>query len=397
MIAIVIAIVLLACCFIKYPEIVRGNIKVQSDNAPKALLPNINGKIIRILKNNNEKVAKGDHIIYIESTANHEEVLTAFSKIEQLVKKISTMPTLDFTLFDGHISQYGELQTQIQLFKQSYLNYKDNLDNGIFEEKQHVLQKDIHIIEQLLENLNDQKKGAENELKYFEEKSKISETLYVSKTIARDENNTVQANYIAKRNAMLQFPNLKLNYEMQINQKKRELMELKQQAENEQALFIESLNTLKSQFDDWINKYIIKAPISGTLIFSSFIQENQLLQAGKPVGMINPEHTKNYIEMYISQQVYPKVKLNQAVILKFPAYPFQDYGYIKGNINYISSLPSDSGFLLKVNVSKGFITSQKVPVNIKYGMTGGGEIIVKDKTIIGRMISKLTERLRIYP
>src|ERR1035437_228848 len=36
MIAIIIAMGLLACCFIKYPEIVRGNIKVQSENAPKA-------------------------------------------------------------------------------------------------------------------------------------------------------------------------------------------------------------------------------------------------------------------------------------------------------------------------------------------------------------------------
>jgi HlyD family secretion protein len=253
------------------------------------------------------------------------------------------------------------------------------------------------ILEKMIENVDNQKKGEEDELKYFEEKSKTNEILYKSGTIARDEYNTVQANYVAKKNTLMQFVSTKLSYRSQINQKRRDLMELDQQAKNQRSLFIESLHTLKSQFDEWINKYIIKAPIGGTLIFTSYIQESQLIQVGKPIGMINPEGSENYIEMYISQQVYPKVKLNQEVILKFQAYPIQDYGYIKGNIKYISSILNDSSFLVKVNCNKGFVTSQKIRINMKHGMTGVGEIIIKDKTIMGRLISKLTERFNAYP
>lgn len=396
-IALIIALGLLACCFIKYPEIVKGNIKVQSENAPKALLPNISGKITTILRKNNDILMKGDNIIYLESTANHNEVLSAYKEIERFTLNIDKIAELDFSIFDNHIFQYGELQSQIQNFKQNYLNYKDNLNSGIFEKKRSIIQNDIRILGQQIDNINSQKKGAEEELKFYEEKSKTNEILYKSGVIARDDYNTVQANFVAKKNTLMQFTSTKLSYEAQTNQKKRELIELEQQAKNQQSLFIESLNTLKSQFDEWINKYIIKAPINGILVYTSFIQENQLLQAGKSFGMISPDNNENYVEMYISQQIFPKVKLNQDVVLKFPAYPIQDYGYIKGKINYISPQLNDSCFLVKVNCNKEFITSNKLKVNMKHGMTGIGEIIVKDKTIMGRMVSKMTEKLRVYP
>ncbi len=531
LIALFILLILIASCFINYPEVIRATIKVQSVNAPKELITKINGKVIKLLKTNNDKIKKGDNILFIESTANHVQVLMVYEKINNFInnlnstingsstislttisqnkneiyqdksnnKEVATAkniaeikglfytiqiskcskpssaekllnlqplytetcedgmikyyagiyytyakaveaqnmvinmsikdafikafknntsitladakklesndsintnysiisPTTDFDLFnDNNYSQLGELQTALQTFQTSYFNYLDYQSAGVYAKKKNIILNDIEILKQLIGLNSNQKNGAGDELKYVEERSKKNESLYQNEVIARDDYVTTYLSYLSKKNSLYQYDLTNLNYASQINQKLRELMEIEEQAKKQNQLLSESAKTLKSQFDEWINKYIVKAPEAGVLSYTSFIQENQMVETGKKIAIVIPANNENFVEMYIPQNMYPKIKLYQRVLLKFPAFPSQDYGYVKGYISFISPVANDSAFLAKITCSNGFKTTQKIQLNVKHGMTGVGEIIIKDKTIMGRIISKFTEKFQ---
>jgi hypothetical protein len=49
------------------------------------------------------------------------------------------------------------------------------------------------------------------------------------------------------------------------------------------------------------------------------------------------------------QYNFGEIPLGQPILLKFQAYPFEQYGVVNGKIEYINKSPSDSGYLVKVD------------------------------------------------
>ena len=89
------------------------------------------------------------------------------------------------------------------------------------------------------------------------------------------------------------------------------------------------------------------------------MQENQQLQANQTICFINPENSAYYAQIVIPQSNFGKVAVGQQVLLKFPAYPFQEYGAVKGKIAFISHIPADSGYLAKVVLTDGLNINYK--------------------------------------
>ena len=63
------------CWFIKYPDIINAPAKLTSINAPKQVISLTTGKLIRLKIKENEQVKQGAILGFIESTADHNEVL----------------------------------------------------------------------------------------------------------------------------------------------------------------------------------------------------------------------------------------------------------------------------------------------------------------------------------
>jgi HlyD family secretion protein len=79
----------------------------------------------------------------------------------------------------------------------------------------------------------------------------------------------------------------------------------------------------------------------------------------------------------------------QDVLLKFPAWPAQEFGTVKGKIDYIKNIPSDSGYLAKVILPDGLHTSYNKNLIYAEGMIANAEIITADKKLSDRFIEKI--------
>ncbi|MBS1572308.1 MAG: hypothetical protein JST62_07960, partial [Bacteroidetes bacterium] len=73
------------CWFIQYPDVVNANAKLTSINAPKEIVTKTSGKLVKLFAKENEQANTGDILGYMESTANHEELIMLSRNIDTSV------------------------------------------------------------------------------------------------------------------------------------------------------------------------------------------------------------------------------------------------------------------------------------------------------------------------
>ncbi|MEJ7740130.1 MAG: HlyD family efflux transporter periplasmic adaptor subunit [Chitinophagaceae bacterium] len=371
--------------FVRYPEVIPCKATLTSINAPKPVVTLIHGKLIKLSISEDQPVIKNQILGHIESTAKHSEVLSLSSDLNAIQTLLNNNKTeLSRQYFNTTYSQLGEIQLSYQTFSQSFLNFKNYLFNGFYIEKKSMLAKDMSNLKRLHTNLCEQKGLNEEDLTLSQKTYEANQSLKEDKVISEFDLRLENSKLIDKKLSMPQINSAIINNESQQNEKQKEIAELENTINQQKIIFQQALSTFKSQVDEWKKNYLLVAPINGKIAFSSFIQENQQIQANQIICFINPENSEYFAELIIPQSNFGKAAIGQQVLLKFQSYPFQEYGAVKGKIEFISHIPADSGYLAKVGLTNGLNTNYKKQVQYRDGLIATGEIITKDMRLLER-------------
>jgi multidrug resistance efflux pump len=404
----------LICWFIQYPDLVNTKAKLTSINAPKQVIARQAGKLIKFFAKENELVKQGTVLGYVESTASHEnlimlsvitdsmQILLAQNKTEGAISYFNSFSTTSspqqsspyFPLRGIEGAVLGELQQSFQTFQQSFITFRNYISGGFYLSKKIMLGKDLAFMQKLHTNLLQQKGLNVQDLALSQKTFDASQSLKEDKVIAELEYRNETSKLINKKLTLPQINAAIINNESQQNEKQKEIMELENTIAQQKSIFAQSLNTLKSQIDDWKKKYLLTAPVDGKITFATFLQENQQLQANQIICFINPGNSQYYAEVYIPQTNFGKVKMGQEVLLKFPAYPSAEYGSVKGKIDFISNITTDSGYLAKVTLPNGLNTSYKKQVQFREGLTAQGEIITANMHLLQRFYYNIVKQVQ---
>lgn len=385
---------LILCCmllvsyFIRYPDVVPAKAKLTSINAPKPVVSLSGGKLVRLLVNEEQNVKIGDAIGYMENVTNQATVLMLQEQLKKLHHILDEGLTETSPLHPtwGNIASggLGELQQPYQTFTTAYISFTNYLENGFYIKKKSLLIADLRYLQELLENLEQQKKLQTEDLQLTEKTFAANESLKADKVISEFDYRNEKSKLIGKQMTVPQINASIISNQSQQNDKQKEILALENQIAQQKSIFIQALNTLESQVDEWCRKNILKAPVDGKVSFVIFLQENQQLQPNQVVCYINPANSTYYAEMTIPQINFGKIDVGQKVLLKFEAYPFQEFGAVQGVIEFISRQPSDSGYAAKVALPNGLLTNYKKSVQYREGLKAQGEIITKDTRLLQR-------------
>lgn len=386
--------------YIKYPDILVASAKLNSVNAPKQVNTRTEGNLIKITVNENEKVETGQILGYMESIASPQSVIEIGKQIDSINSLISINRTDQIINFfpdytdQKFLNNLGELQTSYQTFIQSFITFRDFLGSGFFLRKKTMLLTDMQHIQKLHVILTTQKELLQQDLSLSNETFNSNELLAKDKVISPLDFRIEKSKLITKQLTLPQINASIVTNESQQNEKGKEIAELENQIIVQKNTFIQALHTMKSQIQEWELKYLLKAPVSGTVSFTGFIQENQEIEAGHPLFYIQPDSTSYFVEMLVPQYNFGKVKKGQKVLLKFQAYPFSQFGSVVGKIDYINSNPSDSGYLAKVILPDGLITNYKKPLQYRNGLVAQADIITEDLRLLERFYYNIAEQIR---
>ena len=372
---------------VRYPDVVKASLKINSPSAAKPIVAKVPGKLVKVLVKQNEEVVAGQPLGYIESTANHEQVVNLFKKLTTLQKQVQTNHAELISFLDNtDVAQLGELQTSYQNFYQEYLAYKSSVENGFYVKKRTYLDKDLTDLAKQQQQLNAQKAIQQRDYTLAEQEFHIYQKLVQQKAGTQSELRDEESKYLAKKSQLVQTDASLVSANTNYVAKQKEILELDNQINQEKFKFEQALNSLVSQIEDWKTKYVLSASQPGRVEFASVIQENDVLNANQEVFYVNPGNEQFFGEMMIPQTSMGKVKEGQPVLIKLKSYPFEEYGMLRGRIKYISDVPyKDSVFLSKVDFKLTKSSDMRRAIHLKQGMMADAEIVTQDATILQRI------------
>ncbi|MGO3654983.1 MAG: HlyD family secretion protein, partial [Sphingobacterium sp.] len=317
---------------IRYPEILTNSMRITTDNAPKVVTNKIEGKLVKIVVNEGEEVEIGQILGYMESTADHDQVL----KLLELLTSIRIEGNIDSEKLRELTSptniQLGELQAAYQNFYEAFLSYVSVKEGGISLKRRNIL-------EQEMDNIRQQRRRAEEahqlqttavELAKQEfDKYKI---LAARNVISPMELQKQEALLLTKLQGLPQSESIILNNQAASLARSKELAELDNQIEEVKMKFIQSMNSLISETEIWKQQYILTSSSRGRVIYGSVLQEGQHLTQTTEVFYVYSQNSSYFGEMYLPQRDFGKIQIDQEVLIKLRSYPYEEYGFLRGKI-----------------------------------------------------------------
>lgn len=372
--------------FIDYPDIVTTRATIISKNNPKEIISLQNGRIIKLFCKNSDTVFIQQIIGYFEASADHEQVIRLDNKLDSTLIALRQNTFQPYKIeYNGIFDNLGELQFNYQEFSTAFLQYKDYIGSGYFIKKMHVLQGDIEYLKQNQTILLDQKGLLEKDLKLTEESYLNTEKLYSEKIISKQDERNEQSKLLGKQLTIPQINAIYLANQIQQREKQKEIDELEHIISQQKIQFQVLTQTFQAEVKQWIRKYIIKAPISGKVNYLIPLQVGSYISENKIIGYVSPLGQNNYYaETILPQSNFGKVHVDQVVQLRLDAYPFSEFGLVIGNLEYISEIATDSGFIAHINLPKGLITTQNMAVTYHNGLKAEARVVTKDVSLFER-------------
>jgi multidrug efflux pump subunit AcrA (membrane-fusion protein) len=390
----VLLLMLAVTWFIRYPDLVSGNLKIVSQNLPKSVIAKTDGKLVKLIVTDGQIAHQGQKIAYLESTANHDEVFILSNLTDSLVilttkDNLSKAYNIDIPSF----FQLGELQKSYQVFQETFTRVKSFVGNGTYLQKRKMLENDFAQLNSLQSNLKNQLQNNQKDLALAEDELESQKRLQEKGYVSKNDYRQAMSKVLGKHQSNEQMQSSMKNNVMSQNQKQQEILELDKTITEQKNALIQAMHTLKSDIEAWKQRYLAIAPTAGKVVFLTSLQENQLVKTGQELLYVLPNGEGFHGEMNIGQFNFGKVKRGQEIIVKLQSYPYEEYGTLRGQIQSISEIPKDSIYFVKVNFPNGLTTSANKVIPFRNGMTASGEIITEDKRLIERF---LKEFMRIF-
>jgi HlyD family secretion protein len=384
-----------ATWFIHFPDIIKARATLIATNAPKEIVVLQDGRLLKLFIHQGDSVKQGQFLGFVECNGKHEQVIALSSFIDSTIIDLRHNTTQNILRrFDNNFDSLGELQKEYQLFITAYQQFVDYLQNGFYLKKKTILNEDLAYIQKNHTVVLQQKELILKDVILSEESYKANASLLKDRVISKQDERNEQSKFINKQMSLLQINTALLSNETQEREKLKEISDLEHTISMQKNIFLQASQTLQSQISDWKKRYIIEAPASGRVTFLKPIQENIFLKSGKSIGFVSPSSSQFYAEITLPQYNFGKVITGQSVQLRFDAYPYQEFGYVSGQLSYVSDIASDSGFLGHIELKEGLITNQKKSLYYREGLIGEAQIITKDVRLIERFYYNIVSAVK---
>lgn len=382
----VLAMILAISWFAQYPDLLKGKMQITSNDLAKTVTARKEGLLDELLVKDGQKVVKNQILGRIHSLADPTQIAKLKQTMLAIQKSKNEM---------GNVPQYdglGEIQPYFQTFYNTYILAESYGVSGVEAQRMGILNNDISELRDIDSKIQQQLSNYQKDYNLAREEYQNQQKLFGKKLISQNELRASESKMISKKSQYDQLVTSLNNNQLQINQKNQEILNLKKSDKEYQNKLELEVGTLLQHIQDWEEMHFIKAVADGKVLFIKNIQENQMLKAGENLLYVMPEKGNWYGEMYVGQYNIGKIKPGQRVILKFDGYPYQEFGTIDGKVAYVSEIPLDSVYLLKIALPDQKAMAKNNKIKIKVGMTAGAEVVTEEL----RLIEKLFYEIRKY-
>lgn len=387
LIFVLVASVFFLSWFIKYPDIIEGSVLVTSETPPVRVVSRFGGTISKIFIKEGSQVKAGQEIAEIEGVLSRENI----SLLQDLVNKARQYLTdpqefeIDLSLLIlGPIqSQYNQLISSIETYKVLTYNTFYKLEIKNIEER-------ILGYEKLAGSLKKQIWLGKKELTNSHIGFQTNKLLFDSQAISKMEFLKEETKYIQHQQAVESLKKSRYQNEIMISTLASEYQSKKFEYGEKVRLakeqILSSIRNIENSVAQWRQSNTLRSPINGQLVYLQHVSIGKYLNQNQPVfAIISPkENYKGYIN--IPAKGFGKIRKFQSVRIKLDDYPYEEFGYLLGTVEKISSVPYEGMYMVEIKLSNNQKTNFNKTLNFKPEMQGVAEIVTEEKRLIERLV-----------
>ena len=378
--------------FINYPDIVTVPVTITTFNSPASLVTRTGGKIEILFVNNGDEVTENQPVAIIDNQAEWDDILTIRSFIKSFNESTRWNTITTDLIYPANLL-LGEVQSSWIRFQNLLIAYKEYIDQEYLPSKLELFEKQISRQKEYIFELEKQRILSDEDLQLsFNSFRRDSQLFHNSNyTISIYEFEQSRQALLQKRISNSTLKSSVKNAESSLLKMTESLLDLKVQYEKEINQYNtdinEALQLLKVTLGQWEEKYLVKSPVNGTITFTIFWNENQIINPGEVLATVIPESPSRIIvRAKVPSAGSGKVRQGQEVNIKLSGYPYMEFGVIKGRISSVSLVPVEDAYIAEIELVNGMRTTYgREPGFINY-MTGIADIITDNSRLILRIL-----------
>jgi hypothetical protein len=379
---------------IKYPDVVKGDIRLVSKDPPVRLTAANAIGIEEVIVRNNTKVDSGEALIAFRSTANFRHVLTLEDYIAA-VPSLKDEALLNFKVPNNLV--LGELQANLYEFQGVQDKYNSEMYKNLSTSDLRSAQSRISSLERSMDYQKEMRLQIREQISEAEQERKNKEHLVAVNQASQEDVNKVQRRIMDLSKESSRTESEIRDRESELSALRIKVRSMENGADQEtnfaSEVLRETFMRLRAGVITWKQRYIIEAPISGLVqIVGRNVSANNFVFKDEPLLVILPEKEKEIVgRMFIPFSRSGKVKLNQKVIVSLESLDFQEYGVLEGEVAWKSLSPRDDGQRVEVPVEikfpSGMVTTAGKQVPTEEELFGEARIITEERRFIERIFS----------
>lgn len=380
--------------FFKYPDVIKSEIIVTSVEPPVSIVSRSEGKIDAIYVRNNQHVVQETPLAVIQNPANTQDML-------MLIKTMRTWELSGYSesqmakLLSRKYLSLGAVQSAYATFLNCLNDYQSHKTMNYYPRKIASQQQQLIVQKEYYRRIIKQVPVAREQLVTSQSVFERDSMLLSKDLISVNEYDLSKSNLLQKKQTYLSFNASLKQSEQELMKFEENLLDLLQQASELEQKYKLSLQNateaLKVEIKAWERDFLLVSPIDGVVTQMGVWSRNQNVKVGETVFSVIPNQQNNPKgKAMLPVQGAGKVKRGQRVNVRVNNFPDQEFGYLVGQVESISSIPTAEGFyVVEISFPKGMETNYGKTLPITQQMMGSADIITKDLRLGERLFMPL--------
>ncbi len=376
--------------FIKYPTVISAPFTLTTKDPPIPLIPKTTGRIEAWFVQDGQYLDDEQAIALLENTAIYDHIMALEDMVETARENLVELAAVDSL---PNTWELGELQNGYRQFVKNLRALHDFIQEDEARVRIAMLQSRLRKERQRHELLKQQLRLKKQEIEVATsifQRDSVSYRNGGYGVIKAQYQESLQT-YITRKSSLLSMESSLKSSELTLLDLEDRLFDIRLQNEHKRQSLLHAMNDsyvqLTVQLRMWKNRYLIIAPIKGTITFTEYWSENQTIVAGQRLATIVPSDSMVIIaRAVLSAASLGKVEVGQKVQIKLAGFPSTQYGYLHGKIYSISLVPGENGYLAEIELLHGMTSTYSETLKFVQQMNGTADIIMDDTRLIRKLL-----------
>jgi multidrug resistance efflux pump len=390
-----IMLLLLLAAWIRYPDTISAPVVILTENPPVRLLAQRGGQLDQLKVEEEAVVSAGDILAVFENTAHLDDIL----KLDGWLNQQEQRGSLDLEHIPQNLN-LGSLQPIYAQLQQLAKDYR------YFDTQQDVVQKiaamrnQMNYLDSLNQTLDLQAVTLQREVDLAKANLKRNQSLYKTGAISLKDLENIETFYLQYQRQLDAIKAGQLRNKIEQEKLRKEIISLRQgrnDSDIEKLLNVQrSIQEVQSGLAQWKQDFLVVAPIDGRVAFNQPITEGQYFGEEQQMMVILPQDQQGTT---IARGSLPtvrsgKVRKGMTTNIFLDAYPYQEYGILKGKLMHVAPLAEQSTYLIEIDLPDSLVTTYGEVIPLVQEQPGRADIITEDRSLLERLLDGILSLLK---